>query len=87
MTHAQPLRLIDLAAPTPDATPRYAPPSIAPANRLVLSNLMVEAGAKAAIFSSDARTAEYRRGRMGAAGVPVAADPGAASALSASSRP
>ena len=43
-------------------------------DRLVLSNLMVEAGAKAAIFPYDARTAEYREGRPGISGTPVTAD-------------
>jgi 3-isopropylmalate/(R)-2-methylmalate dehydratase large subunit len=44
-------------------------------DRLVLSNLLVEAGAKAAIFPYDEVTAGYRRGHD--AGTPVAADPGA----------
>jgi 3-isopropylmalate/(R)-2-methylmalate dehydratase large subunit len=46
-------------------------------DRLVLSNLMVEAGAKAAIFPHDAQTTAYRQMRGGDRGVPVAADPGA----------
>jgi 3-isopropylmalate/(R)-2-methylmalate dehydratase large subunit len=47
-------------------------------DRLVLSNLMVEAGAKAAVFPHDAITSAYRRARGGDRGAPVAADAGAA---------
>ncbi|HEX9565288.1 MAG TPA: aconitase/3-isopropylmalate dehydratase large subunit family protein [Gemmatimonadaceae bacterium] len=47
------------------------------ADRLVLSSLLVESGAKAAIFPHDDVTAEYRRGRAGDSGTQVAADPGA----------
>ena len=47
------------------------------ADRLVLSNLLVESGAKAAIFPHDDVTSAYRRGRGGDKGTPVAADPGA----------
>jgi 3-isopropylmalate/(R)-2-methylmalate dehydratase large subunit len=46
-------------------------------DRLVLSNLLVEAGAKAAIFPHDAKTTEYRAGRGGDRGTPVQPDPGA----------
>ena len=41
--------------------------------RLVLANLMVEAGAKAALFPFDAETAAYLRNRGAQAGTPVAA--------------
>lgn len=43
-------------------------------DRLVLSNLLVESGAKAAIFPDDDQTADYRRNRSGEIGTPVAAD-------------
>ena len=46
-------------------------------DRLVLSNLLVEAGAKAAIFPHDAHTTGYRAARGGDRGSPVQADPGA----------
>ena len=46
-------------------------------DRLVLSNLSVEAGAKAAIFPHDARTSAYLGERGGDRGTPVIADPGA----------
>ena len=46
-------------------------------DRLVLSNLLVEAGAKAAIFPHYARTSEYRAARGGDRGSPVVADAGA----------
>jgi 3-isopropylmalate/(R)-2-methylmalate dehydratase large subunit len=46
-------------------------------DRLVLSNLLVEAGAKAAIFAHDANTSEYRAARGGDRGSPVQADAGA----------
>jgi 3-isopropylmalate/(R)-2-methylmalate dehydratase large subunit len=46
-------------------------------DRLVLSNLLVESGAKAAIFPYDAQTDAYRQNRSGEAGTPVAADAGA----------
>jgi 3-isopropylmalate/(R)-2-methylmalate dehydratase large subunit len=46
-------------------------------DRFVLSNLMVEGGAKAAIFPHDAQTSAYRRRRGGDAGTPVVADTGA----------
>jgi 3-isopropylmalate/(R)-2-methylmalate dehydratase large subunit len=43
-------------------------------DRIVLSNMSVEMGAKAGIFSADDRTAAYLRGRAADAGEPVAAD-------------
>jgi len=43
-------------------------------DRLVISSLMVEAGAKVAVFPFDARTADYRRGRAGRPGQPVEPD-------------
>ena len=43
-------------------------------DRLVLSNLMVEGGAKAAIFPHDAATSAYRRTHGGERGTPVTAD-------------
>ena len=46
-------------------------------DRLVLSNLSVEAGAKAAVFPHDRITSEYLRQRGGVRGTPVVADPGA----------
>ena len=46
-------------------------------DRLVLSSLGVEGGAKAAIFPYDAITSEYLRARGGDRGTPVNADPGA----------
>ena len=46
-------------------------------DRFVLSSLAVEAGAKAAIFPYDGRTAEYLQGRGSQRGTPVIADPGA----------
>jgi 3-isopropylmalate/(R)-2-methylmalate dehydratase large subunit len=46
-------------------------------DRLVLSSLMVECGAKAAIFPHDAVTAAYRLERGGDKGTPVTADAGA----------
>jgi len=46
-------------------------------DRLVLSNLMVEAGAKAAVFPHDERTTEYRASRGGDKGTPVESDAGA----------
>jgi 3-isopropylmalate/(R)-2-methylmalate dehydratase large subunit len=46
-------------------------------DRLVLSNLLVEAGAKAAIFPHDTKTSEYRAGRGGDRGSPVQPDGGA----------
>ena len=46
-------------------------------DRLVLSNLMVESGAKAAIFPCDAVTSAYLTSRGVDAGAAVAADPGA----------
>ena len=46
-------------------------------DRLVLSNLMVEAGAKAAIFPHDARTTEYRASHGGNRGATVESDAGA----------
>jgi 3-isopropylmalate/(R)-2-methylmalate dehydratase large subunit len=46
-------------------------------DRLVLSNLMVESGAKAAIFPCDAETSAFLAGRGIDRGAPVAADPGA----------
>lgn len=52
-------------------------PALPLEDRLVLSNLMVEGGAKAAIFPHDAQTTAYRRERGGDAGTPVLADPGA----------
>ena len=52
-------------------------PELALEERLVLSNLMVEAGAKAAIFPHDARTTAYLRDRGGDRGTPVTADPDA----------
>jgi 3-isopropylmalate/(R)-2-methylmalate dehydratase large subunit len=42
--------------------------------RMVLSNMAVEMGAKAGIFAADDRTAEYLRGRAPTAWVPVAPD-------------
>ncbi len=47
------------------------------ADRLVLSNLSVEAGAKAAVFPFDEVTSAYVRERGGDRGTPVAADAGA----------
>ena len=47
------------------------------ADRLVLSNLSVEAGAKAAMFPCDDVTSTYLAERGGRHGVAVAADPGA----------
>jgi len=47
------------------------------ADRLVLSSLSVEAGAKAAVFPYDDVTSAWLRGRGGDRGTPVAADPGA----------
>jgi 3-isopropylmalate/(R)-2-methylmalate dehydratase large subunit len=52
-------------------------PSFTLDDRLVLSNLLVEAGAKAAIFPHDANTTEYRVARGGDRGTPVSADPDA----------
>jgi 3-isopropylmalate/(R)-2-methylmalate dehydratase large subunit len=46
-------------------------------DRLVLCNLMVETGAKAAMFQHDDVTAAYLAGRGGARGNPVSPDPGA----------
>ena len=46
-------------------------------DRMVLSSLAVECGAKAAIFPYDGRTAEYLQGRRNHRGTPVNADPGA----------
>ncbi len=46
-------------------------------DRLVFSNLAVEAGAKAAIFPADRQTAAYLSDRTAVAYAPVAADPGA----------
>ena len=46
-------------------------------DRLVLSSLSVEAGAKAAIFPHDASPSAYLRERGGDRGAPVTADPGA----------
>lgn len=46
-------------------------------DRLVLSNMAVEAGAKAAIFPHDANTSAYTRERGGDRGTPVSADPDA----------
>ena len=46
-------------------------------DRLVLSNLGVEAGAKAAVFPHDHVTSEYLRDRGGVRGTPVVADTGA----------
>ncbi len=46
-------------------------------DRLVLSNMLVEAGAKAALFPCDDRTREYLAARGLDAGFPVAADDGA----------
>lgn len=43
-------------------------------DRLVLSNLAVEMGAKNGIFPADAKTADYLRARTGAAYEPVSAD-------------
>ena len=45
--------------------------------RLVLSNLAVETGAKTAIFPADAATHDYLRARAARRGAPVSADPGA----------
>ena len=47
------------------------------ADRLVLSNLSVEAGAKAAVFPHDHLTSEYLRERGGVRRTPIVADPGA----------
>jgi 3-isopropylmalate/(R)-2-methylmalate dehydratase large subunit len=47
-------------------------------DRLVLSNLAVETGAKAAIFPDDGAVDVYLQGRTGARGAPVAAERGAA---------
>lgn len=52
-------------------------PALPLEDRLVLSNLMAEAGAKAAMFPHDTRTTEYRRPRGGDKGTPVEADAGA----------
>jgi len=46
-------------------------------DRLVLCNLAVETGAKAAIFTFDAETARYLEGRSTSRGTPVGADAGA----------
>ena len=46
-------------------------------DRLVLSSLAVEGGAKTAIFPYDRRTSDYLQGRGGNRGTPVSADPGA----------
>ena len=46
-------------------------------DRLVVSSLAVEAGAKAAIFPHDTMTSAYRRDRGGDRGSAVSADPGA----------
>ena len=46
-------------------------------DRLVLSNLLVEAGAKAAIFPHDSNTTEYLAARGGDRGSPVQGDAGA----------
>jgi len=46
-------------------------------DRLVLCNLMVETGAKAAMFQHDPVTAAYLAGRGGTGGTAVAPDPGA----------
>lgn len=46
-------------------------------DRMVISSLAVEGGAKAAIFAHDAITSDYRRERSGDRGVAVSADPGA----------
>jgi 3-isopropylmalate/(R)-2-methylmalate dehydratase large subunit len=46
-------------------------------DRLVVSSMAVEAGAKAAIFPHDAITSAYRRERGGDRGTAVSADPGA----------
>ena len=45
--------------------------------RLVLSNMSVEMGAKAGLFAADARTDAYLRDRGAALGQPVSADPDA----------
>jgi 3-isopropylmalate/(R)-2-methylmalate dehydratase large subunit len=46
-------------------------------DRMVLSSLAVEGGAKAAIFPYDEKTEKYLQGRGGRRGTPVGADPGA----------
>ena len=52
-------------------------PQFALEDRLVLSNLCVEMGAKAAIFPDDGAVDAYLTGRTAARGAPVAADRGA----------
>jgi len=49
-------------------------PTLTIDDRLVISNMAVEMGAKAGIFPADERTAEYLRGRTDAVHAPVVAD-------------
>ena len=54
-----------------------AVPALSLDDRLVLCNLAVETGAKAAVFPFDAATEGYLAGRSKARGTPVSADPSA----------